>query len=433
MSEIRAATSCCCGYGVWHSDSRSKAARAFSGVTDVGSIVLTWMLAMAISKDRRIATTAALLVAINPAMIFLAREARVFGLLSTLVTATAYLTERILQQPKRRHWWMLGACCVVLPHLHYYTLFVLVTLWIPLVFGRSDGRWQRLAGYVLIGVISGLCFLPWSPNFFHQLTIWSAPYNPWMKHAAYFPVFIFAGRTLIWKQDGLMMMAAAQVVVMLGIFAPCLDSIRRVFATIRVPVGIAIGVTVLAAVLSVLYDSLLNSRYLSPIIPGILVAWSVAIWSLSDRLRIVRSIAIGLALIVAITSLGRMYAFNHKHDWRGIATVIAQRGDDLPVAFYDDIGEESLLYYRPTQATHRLIDRFGDQGGGWSEANVEQTLRSGGDFWFCLWTLDDWESIEAWLEARFERVDAADFGEIQLRRYRVTPQRTVETLDGEPR
>lgn len=396
-----------------------ESARAFSGVTDIGSIVMTWMLSMAITKDRRIATTATLLVAINPALIFLAREARVFGLLSTLITMTAWLTERVLRDGKRRDWIALAACCVVLPHLHYYTLFVLVSLWIPLVFGRPDGRWKRLGGYVAMGIISAACFLPWAPNFLNQLTLWTAPYNPWMKHAAYFPVFVFAGRTLIWKQDGLMMMALAQIVVVSGIYAPTMFSIRRLASTLRVPLGIAGGVIVLAAVVSIFYDSLLNSRYLSPIIPALMVAWSVAIWKIPDRLRWVRVLAIGLAFVVAAASLGRMYRFNHKHDWRAIATMIAQRGDDLPVAFYDDIGEESFLYYRPEHPTHRLIDRFGDQGQGWDRAGVEQTLRDGGDFWFCLWTLDDWESIETWMETRFDRVDAADFGEVQLRRYAI--------------
>lgn len=396
-----------------------ESARAFSGITDIGSIVMTWMLSMAITKDRRIATTATLLVAINPALIFLAREARVFGLLSTLITATAWLTERILRDSKRRDWIALAACCVVLPHLHYYTLFVLVSLWIPLVLGRPDGRWKRFGGYVVIGVISAACFLPWSPNFFHQLTLWTAPYNPWMKHAAYFPVFVFAGRTLIWKQDGLLMMALAQIVVISGIYAPASLSLRRFASTLRVPLGIASGVILLAAVLSVFYDSLLNSRYLSPIIPALLVAWSVAIWNIPDRLRWLRVVAIGLSVIIAAASLGRMFQINHKHDWRAIATMIAERGDELPVAFYDDIGEESFLYYRPDHPTYRLIDRFGDQGQGWNRAGVEDSLQAAGEFWFCMWTLDDWESIETWMEARFDRVDAADFGEVQLRRYAI--------------
>lgn len=396
-----------------------ESARAFSGITDIGSIVMTWMLSMAITKDRRIATTATLLVAINPALIFLAREARVFGLLSTLITATAWLTERILRDSKRRDWIALAACCVVLPHLHYYTLFVLVSLWIPLVLGRPDGRWKRFGGYVVIGVISAACFLPWSPNFFHQLTLWTAPYNPWMKHAAYFPVFVFAGRTLIWKQDGLLMMALAQIVVISGIYAPASLSLRRFASKLRVPLGIASGVILLAAVLSVFYDSLLNSRYLSPIIPALLVAWSVAIWNIPDRLRWLRVVAIGLSVIIAAASLGRMFQINHKHDWRAIATMIAERGDELPVAFYDDIGEESFLYYRPDHPTYRLIDRFGDQGQGWNRAGVEDSLQAAGEFWFCMWTLDDWESIETWMEARFDRVDAADFGEVQLRRYAI--------------
>lgn len=411
-----------------------ESARMFSAVTDVGSIVMTWMFATAVSKDRRVAVTATLLVAINPALIFLAREARCFGLLSTIVTALAYLTERVLRDGRKRDWIGLAACCVVLPHLHYYTFFVLGSLWIPLVFGRRDGRKRRAIGYLVMGVISAAIFLPWTPNFLIQLNTWSAPYNPWMKHAAYFPVFTVAGRTLIWKQDGLLMMLFAQVVVVGGIYLPVVVSIARAgwgaVSAIRVPLGLVCGVMAFAMVLSVTYGSLLNCRYLSPIIPSILVAWSLVIWNLTSGNGLFRNVAITLACVIACASLGRMYVQPHKHDWRGVAKMVAERDENLPVVFYEDIGTESFQYYRPNHRIMPLIDRFGDSGVAWDKAGYAERLAQEGDFWFCLWTLDDWEAIETWMEERFERVDAADFDEIQLRRYQVRPAAGV--LDGGP-
>ncbi|QDT03400.1 hypothetical protein K227x_17820 [Rubripirellula lacrimiformis] len=398
-----------------------ESARIFSAVADVMSIVITWVFAMTICRDRRIAVTAVVMVTINPAMIFLAREARVFGLLTALVTTVAWLTEKILRDGRRRYWVALTACSIVLPHLHYYTLFVLTVLWIPLVFGRKDERLSRFVQYVGMGLISLLCFLPWSPNFLLQLTLWTAPFNPWMKHAAYFPVYTLAGRTGIWKQDGLMMMLLAQVVVLGGVYLPALLSIKSVFRIIRVPALIAIGVMSLALFVSVVYDSLLNCRYLSPVIPCIIIAWSVAIWHLPQRLKMLRWCSIALVCLIAMGSLGRMYARNHKHDWRGVAAMISHRAADSPVVFYEDIGEESFHYYRAGHATRRVPERFGNAGEGWNESGLESELQQMGDFWFCLWTLDDWEAIETWMEDRFDRIDAADFGEIQVRRYQVKP------------
>ena len=405
----------------------TESARMLSAICGAITIPFVWMLTTQITNDRRVATTATLLTAINPAMIFLSREARTFSIMIMLMVMMAWLMQRICHRCRSGNssaWYWIGfaVICACLPYLHYYAFFVLAASAWPILYACRQHCMRTFWSLVAVYSFAALAFAPWMPSFFRQLNLWSSPDNPSLKHALYFPVYTFGGRTFIWKEDGLPLMIVAAIVVLGMIVLPSLLNVGRIGRKYFVALTFVIGVPGLAILASLIKTPMINCRYLGLVIPSILIIWSAAIWELPSRQRVLRLVAFFAIGLVTLLSLGRLYAVKHKHDWRSVAEHVRQRAPNLPVLFYEDIGETSFLYYRPEHDTMRLAGAFTDNGEAWKQQRYDTSIRKYADecggFWVCFWVPDgrwgEQEAVILWLERDYEVVDEKWYGKLRL-------------------
>ena len=398
-----------------------ESARAFSAACGTATCLATWMLSMSVSWDRRIAGIATMLVTINPAMIFLSREARTFALCATLLTVLAYIAIRLVRRTRMIDWTIFFLCGTSLVFLHYYNLFLMILVSLPVLYGRRRHLTKTFPSFV---VVAGAMFIPfalWMPVFIRQLLAWSAPDVPWWKHAVYFPVYVVGGRTFVWKQDGLWLMAVAWAVVAVTILIPIIVGLRRSPKSIGVPLILGVGMPAVAVMMSILKDPMLNSRYLSPVIPCLIVAGTISIWWLAQRVPITGWVAGFTAFAIPIMSLPRLYSETQKDDWRSVAAYIESNGSDQLVAFDADIGVVPFQYYRPDQAVLPLKMDFTPERPSVAMDVYTARLETAGEFWIAVWLAnqaDDYPPTERWLNQRFDQVDEIDFRGIQLQRWR---------------
>ena len=395
-------------------------ARALSAAAGTLTVLVAWLLCMSVSWDRRIAMIATTLVTINPALIFLSREARTFSINATLVTLLAYIAIRLVRRTRLIDWSVFLLCGTSLVFLHYYNLFLLCIVSVPVLWGRRNHLWTTLPCFVATAAAIAVPFSLWLPVFIRQLSAWAAPDVPWWKHALYFPVYVVGGRTFVWKQDGLYLMAAAWMLVLVAILAPVIWGLFRSPKSIGIPLAIGVGMPAVAVAMSILKDPMLNCRYLSPVIPCLVVAATVSIWWLSRQYPIIGGSALTIAVSVAIAALPRMYGERQKDDWRSAVAYLSRRADDSLVVFNRDIGVVPYQYYDPDVRALPLKMNFDPTSDSVAMRDYERRMRAAGEFWVVQWLADldsDLPAVQRWLTERFDAVQQREFRGLVVQRY----------------
>ena len=401
-------------------------ARALSAVTGTLSVPVVGLLARSCGLSRRAGLLACLLVAVSPPLVYLSQEARVFALFATVATLAAVAAARIERRGGVVSWVGFLMAGVVLVHLHYYGAFVLAALGVRLLIWawRHDRSGiLKLAGCA-VGVI--VAFAPWLPLFRAQLSLGaSRSDDTWWQHLALMPLFSTAGRTLIWKEMGLKVVAAVDLAIAGLIFLPLGWFLWKVRPRPGLLLAFVLGVPLLAALVSVARVPLIHSHYLAGVFPALCLLLACGLemgWRTGPRVLAFIP-AVGLAVVMP-AALTRLYNQPHKTDWRGVAALVARHGGDLPVYFYEDIGADPFRYYRPAQPEHRLLDHFGDDGSAWHHERDEMTKAHDG-FWFVLYptsasTREETPAIERWLTAEFAVEESANF--LPMRVWRCRPR-----------
>jgi hypothetical protein len=268
-----------------------------------------------------------------------------------------------------------------------------------------------------------LAFVPWLPVFVWQLRQ-GASRSPdsWWQHLALVPLFDVAGRTLVWKEDGIKAVAAVDLAVVAVVLVPAALLLRRYRAWPGLVLWWVIGIPLTAALVS-LRTPMIHSHYLSVMIPAVLLLLACALdagWRERRRLLV----AVPALALVALTaaSLGRLYALPHKDDWRGLAARTAQEKEEVPVWFYEDIGADPFAYYRPNQPAHRLTESF-DGGAGWEKSGDVRRMEGEADgFWVVLDLSGpakaEEDEVAAWARRRFVVESDETFGRLRLLRCR---------------
>ena len=394
-----------------------EAARMFSAVCGTLTCITVWLLTMSVSWDRRIAAIATALTTVNPALVFLSREARTFALAALLVTSLAYVSIRLVRRTRVIDWVLFGLLGIVLIFLHYYNLFLVTIVSVPVLFGRRRHLAQTVPSFAAMGVALAIVFSFWAPVFATQLSAWSAPDVPWWKHALYFPVYVLGGRTFVWKEDGLIAMGVAWAAVAVGVLLPVIVGLRKCPKSIHIPLTIGVGMPAVAVTMSVLKDPMLNCRYLSPVIPCLIVAATISIWWLSRDRHWIGWTALTMAVVIAAVGLPRLFLNVQKDQWREVAQYVAKHGGEHPVAFRADIGAVPFSYYRPQQPVIPLKMDFDVRYNNVAMQNYRRILGEAETFWVAHWVpspTDDIPPTRRWLDQGFDRVDSARFRGIEL-------------------
>ena len=395
-----------------------ESARALSAAAGSLIVPATFLLARADGLSRTPALVAALATAVSPPLVFLGREARVYAIFAVVATLTAFAVTAVRRGQRfgLLAFVVLGAALL---YLHYYAFFVLAALAPAFVWGRRPT--VRELAKVCFGYLAiALAFLPALPLFLKQLGDGSTrSEGTWLIHLGAFPLYQVAGHTLVWKRTDQSVFLLVLLVVALAVFLPALMGLLRSRTAPRSSAILAVGTLAIVALVS-LVSPIVNSRYLSVIVPAVLVVLVAGIDALfRDRPRLA-ALAAAASVALVTASLYRLYTEPHLPDWRGVAGAVTTNGPTLPVFFYDDTGRAPFSYYRPDLVRHVITVPF--SVSGWEREGVFARLAAQPrGFWLALYLPyarpSEIDELTRDLSARFPGSPVVDFLGIRLLRY----------------
>lgn len=100
------------------------ALRSVSALAGVATIPVVYAVVRELGLARRVALAAALLVSVNPMLIWYSQEARPYSLLALLGAVSLLAFARLWRRGGRREWGLWSASCAVLVAVHYFAAFV---------------------------------------------------------------------------------------------------------------------------------------------------------------------------------------------------------------------------------------------------------------------------------------------------------------------
>ncbi len=127
------------------------------------SIACAYQLA-SISRDRDIATIAAILLAFVAYLIFYAQIVRMYSLLLLFVAIVAWAYWKAIstaKAPSAWGWALLVLSSAALIYVHYYGIIVLAAIGLyHILFAAKDKRWLQVCAAM---IVAGFAFVPWLP------------------------------------------------------------------------------------------------------------------------------------------------------------------------------------------------------------------------------------------------------------------------------
>lgn len=298
--------------------------RSLSVIVTVALVPVVYLLARRLA-DTRVALLACLFVAVNPMIVRYSQEARGYALCVLLVTTSAYLFVRGIQQPTWPVWIAYGLVAGLSGYAHFFGLLVLPAQALSLLFlPRASLPWRHLAGaaVVLACLLGPLVYLLSGVDPAHGA--WTSGntvgrlFDPFHDNRVLALAVVTAGAIVV----------IALWLVLRRRFGPRLQTGAAwtwalLVLWIVVPVGLVLA-------LAVVYRPLFVVRYFIICIPPILLLASMFIAQIHRRwLAVAASV-----MIVAGSAAGviRWYAGGQQEDWRGATRFVvdsARPGDGV--------------------------------------------------------------------------------------------------------
>ncbi len=282
-----------------------EAVRSLSGVFGVATVPLAWFAGLRLG-GRKAGWAAMLLVATSPFAIRYDTETRMYSLVVLLTVCGFLALDRSIRNPRIGNLVAVAAVTGLLLYTHYWSLYLVATVLLWLVWTAWRGRldWRRGARLSLVAAVVGCAtFLPWVPIFLFQTAHTGTPWaTPATFAAMVSAVASFAGgSTSQGRALALIFFGLAGI----GLFGVATDRLH-IELDIRTrplgrPVAIAVVGTLAGAVAGgLLSNSAFDARYASVVfIPLILL---VALGMVTFRDRRVRGIILTCAVLLGVVS-----------------------------------------------------------------------------------------------------------------------------------
>ncbi|MGA8745062.1 MAG: glycosyltransferase family 39 protein [Solirubrobacterales bacterium] len=317
--------------------------RSVSALAGVATVPVAYLIAAEL-RGRRAGIAAAVLVAVNPMLLWYSQEARAYALFALFAALSLLFFVRALNGGDRRDFLAWGAFSALALTTHYFAVFPVgaETLWLL----RRRGR-ASLRGLWII-VLAGLLLAPLA---LHQMSIGHAE---WIGNHPLARRLWEAGMTFMVGETGdiiarpvnplLALLPALLVVVALAILP--LRGEPRERRAARIPLAIAattIALPVLLALASPSRDYVL-ARNLMPALVPLLVAVAIALTARrAGRVGVVA----GLALVAYSLGFCLWASFSpslQRPDWDAVATQLGEPAAPRAIVTWV-LGEAPLRYY----------------------------------------------------------------------------------------
>ena len=281
------------------------------------TLAATYLLAKKLSgADQRSTLLALILVAFSPPLIFLDREARVYTLFIPLMTYGLLLFFKICEDHldwKRWLLWVLIMCLGMT--LHYYTILIFIIQGIYLVIIYRNQLIAIATRLVLSSILIIISFAHYLPTFILQLEHGGDRYSfTWIYHLIFFPSYSLFGRTIVWKQEGILwvgLLVGVTLILLLPLFFKIIQNREKFKRS-----GSFLIATVSFLILYSLYSPSISVRYLAWLIPLILIMVAMA-WNAIKHRRFKFASAIGITAMM-LFSIWNIHNTKFKVDWVGL-------------------------------------------------------------------------------------------------------------------
>jgi uncharacterized membrane protein len=318
------------------------AVRSLSGVFGVATVPLTWLAGKRLGGTK-VALAATLLVASSPFAVRYDTEARMYSLVALLTVLGFLALDRALRSPRPGNLVAVAAVTGLLLYTHYWSLYLLASTMVWLLFEAWRGRpeWRHGARSGLVAMVVGcLTFLPWLPIFVFQSRHTGTPWSTPATFAAMVnAVASFAGGS---TSQGRALALVFFALVGLGLFGAATDR-RHILLDIRTrprgrPLAVVVLGTLAAAIVGGLAtNSAFDARYASVVfIPMILmVALGLSVF-LDRRVRVgILGVAVVLGLAASVPDVT-----TNRTQGGQVASAIARTGRPGDVVAYcpDQLG-----------------------------------------------------------------------------------------------
>jgi 4-amino-4-deoxy-L-arabinose transferase-like glycosyltransferase len=279
------------------------AVRSLSGIFGVITLPLVWLAGRRLGGPR-LGWIALLLLASSPFAVRYDTESRMYSLVALLTVLGFLALDRSLRQPRPGNLMAVGAVTGLLLYTHYWSLYLVgtVMLWLLWEAWRGRPEWRAGARASFVAAVVGcLTFLPWLSTFWFQTRHTGTPWATTATFASMVSaVSSFAGGgSSSGRALALMIFGLAG----LGVFGMASDR-RHIEMDIRTrPVTRPLAVVVLGTLAAALAGGLLakstfDARYASVVFVPLILLVAVGVTSFLDRR--VRLAVLSLAVVVGL-------------------------------------------------------------------------------------------------------------------------------------
>lgn len=318
------------------------AMRALSVLIGTATIPLAYAIALELRQRRAAARIAALLVAVNPMLVWYSQEARPYSLVAFLgaLSLCAFSRVRNSGRPKDLYWW--GLICAGALAVHYFAAFIVLAEGIALLASRRF-HWRQLLLSCVPGVVVVVGLLPIA---LHQYS--NAPNHQWIAaFALRYRLGEAVRATVVGPGPPNTDLALVGGIVVAGIAVLIVGwgsrDERSAAGLCAAIAGGAVAISLLAVGLGI--DVLLGRYLIASLVP-LIVAVSVGL--AVRRARWVGAAALAVLCAISLTTVESVARDPQvqKPDWHAVAQVFANgRSNRLLVLNRGGDIARPLLYY----------------------------------------------------------------------------------------
>lgn len=306
---------------------------------------------------------AALILAVSPLHVYFSQEARAYTLVTFLCLMSVFFFVKYIKQNRLSALIGYIAATSLSMSSHYFAFFVVAAQCVCLIVYRQ--RHKSSSTKLLIAqVISGLLFLGLCGQvLISQIALrgnLGRYAGTWFKHFLYTPIYYSVGKTLIWKDSPILLIAIVIPVIAIVFGSAFLIGIAglRKNRELLCLLGLWLILPILIPVgISIFLFPFYSGKYSIMASPAYYLIMGAGISSVKTR-KIRYMLVTGIVVLSSVSVIN-YYSHNFKREWRSAAGYVAEnsRNEDI-VLFCPDIGEDPFSYYDKSRLRKiRLADR----------------------------------------------------------------------------
>jgi len=284
------------------------------------------------------------LLAVSPWAVALSNEARTYALVMLLAVICTLLFVELREKSHPVYFCGYALSMFLVWHSHYFAFAI------PLAHGLAcltdaDNRKKCFLLWSLAVALSVCLWLYWAPSLIKQMTprVGSAGRDIFYQFLAT-PLIFGYGRTLVWRENSLVLLAAASIMSLLtfgtALCYGCLKLWKDKFALVLFVSWCGLPVAG-PFFLALLGKQIYQARYTHI---GYAAFLLLVAWGLLHLARNVRQVLLVIVVVMTAISLGKYAVYPIKDDWRSVTNVVMAHADEDEQFFFDK--EHHVLAFR---------------------------------------------------------------------------------------